>query len=887
MPNAHKTFWRALSILLVLGTACGFLAAKAKHDDDAAPGVAIESWLVAGPVSHPLPAFADSGKKAVKVGDLLDESLLHHVRIRPAENGRVDWFAGNSLVWLPAGVGKQGTLKLERPAAADDATPAVAWLAVYLDAERWHKLDLVLEGSHPRRAWLDGEPVVSGGTGDEEDEVRAKLELVRGKHVLLLKTVLDPARESEWTIGAKLGVGEDESQAAVEASLDPRRDLTIHDVLDPPRITSLAIAPDGRRVATSVSRIVPGTDDSESWVEIRSTKDGALSGSWRGAAGARQVAWSPDGRYVSYLSRAAGSDDASTLFLYDLSADRVFPLLEGIEHLGGYLWSPTGGFIVFSTTRKAEKDERGVKLLEGLLDRWADYRDRQFLHLVTVPEGNRRRLTAGALSTTARDISPDGKRLLFTRRLEHLEQRPYTRTELWEMELEQFGATKLREFRWLNDAQYGPRGLRLLVGAPADEFEGVGVDLPAEKITNNYDGQLFIWDPASEEVDAITREFDPAVQSASWSPADGKVYLLAEDREYRPLFAYDPQSSRFERLDTGVDMLRALDVASDAPRAVALGNSPWRPQSLIAVDLSAAWARALEHPSGDWFDAVRTGRVETWNFTATSGQPINGRVYYPPGFDAERRYPAIVYYYGGTSPVGRDFGGRYPKEWWAANGYVVYVLQPSGATGFGQEFAAAHVNDWGKTTIQEIIEGTEEFLKAHPFVDPERVGCIGASYGGFMTMLLSTKTDRFAAAVAHAGISSLASYWGEGYWGFLYSATATADSFPWNRKDIYVEQSPLFRADQNRVPILLTHGAADTNVPVGESDAFYIALKLLGKDVEYLQIEGQNHLILDHAKRLVWSQSIVAWFDRWLKGQPEWWNALYPKGAAPDSGAAE
>jgi len=145
-------------------------------------------------------------------------------------------------------------------------------------------------------------------------------------------------------------------------------------------------------------------------------------------------------------------------------------------------------------------------------------------------------------------------------------------------------------------------------------------------------------------------------------------------------------------------------------------------------------------------------------------------------------------------------------------------------------------------------------------------------------MLLSTKTDLFAAGVAHAGISSLSSYWGEGYWGYSYSSVATAESFPWNRRDLYVDQSPLFRADQARVPILLTHGTADTNVPRGESDAFYIALKLLDKPVEYLQLDGVDHWVVSHDKRVVWSSSIVAWFDRWLKDQPEWWDQLYPAG---------
>jgi len=127
------------------------------------------------------------------------------------------------------------------------------------------------------------------------------------------------------------------------------------------------------------------------------------------------------------------------------------------------------------------------------------------------------------------------------------------------------------------------------------------------------------------------------------------------------------------------------------------------------------------------------------------------------------------------------------------------------------------------------------------------VGAIGASYGGYTTMRLLAETDRFAAAVSHAGISTLSSYWGEGYWGYSYNGVAARDSFPWNRRDVYVDQSPLFLADRIKTPLLLTHGASDTNVPAGESAQLFVALRMLGAPVEYLSIEGQDHWILDHA----------------------------------------
>ena len=156
-------------------------------------------------------------------------------------------------------------------------------------------------------------------------------------------------------------------------------------------------------------------------------------------------------------------------------------------------------------------------------------------------------------------------------------------------------------------------------------------------------------------------------------------------------------------------------------------------------------------------------RLEPWAFTNAEGDSIDGRYYLPPDFNPGKKYPLIVYYYGGTRPVNRQFTGRYPFNLWAAQGYVIYVLQPRGTVGYGQAFSAPHVNTWGKYTADDILEGAQKFIAAHDFVDGKRVGNIGASYGGFMTMQLATLTDMYAASISHAGISALTGYWGQGW----------------------------------------------------------------------------------------------------------------------------
>ena len=160
----------------------------------------------------------------------------------------------------------------------------------------------------------------------------------------------------------------------------------------------------------------------------------------------------------------------------------------------------------------------------------------------------------------------------------------------------------------------------------------------------------------------------------------------------------------------------------------------------------------------------------------------------------------------------------YSPQLFASRDYVVYVIQPSGTIGYGQEFSARHVNAWGDYTADNIIEGTKKFCEAHPFVNAERIGCLGASYGGFMTMYLQTKTDIFAAAASHAGISNVTSYWGEGYWGYSYNAIAAAGSYPWSQPDLFTKHGALFNADKIHTPLLMVRTTSlptTTNVSSG------------------------------------------------------------------------
>ena len=831
-------------------------------EEGATPRVVVREWRLLGPVLEPLPVFANEEEDEEALQALLGTRPLPPGSDRLPPGEKLEWL-GREVSWRPVEVGADGAVALSAPESTDGKRTAVAWFSTWLHTRRFVSVALEVESEHPAEAIIDGRTV-----GEDDTE----LALDPGSHRLVVVTVYDPDVEAPWAVTVGL---EGEEVQAVGTSTNGERDLGILDVLDQTTVTDLDLSPEGDRVVLTLARVRPGTDDRESWVERRSTDDGTLLNTWRGSPEVSQVEFAPIGNRISYVTRNL-EEKTSSLWIADIEAGSTRAVVEGVENWGGYLWSPSGETVVFSATKKPEKDERGIKRLSGLLDRMAGHRDISSLYLVRMADGVARRLTTGPVSASAAAFSPDGKRLLVSREVEDYSQRPYSRTELWELDLIEGGAIKLRDFWWLYQVEYAPDGRRLLVRAGPSEFGNAGIAERLGEPVNDYDGQLFIWDPDSDAVEAVTREFDPAVVNAAWSRHDGAVYMLTVDGEEQNIYRYHPEANEFHRLTTGIESVGAFDVARRAATVVAAGTSVWGPQRIVILDELTASPRLLFEPAAERFRTVRRGAVEPWNFTASDGRTVVGRVYLPVGFDAKTRYPAIVNYYGGTSPIDRSFGGRYPAEFWAANGYVVYVLNPTGAYGWGQANSTVHVNDWGEVTSRQIIDATTAFLSSHPYVDPERVGCIGASYGGFMTMTLVTKTNLFAAAVAHAGISALSSYWGEGYWGYSYGAVANADSFPWNREDVFVDRSPLFHADAVTTPILLTHGDDDPNVPPGESDQFFAALKLLGAPVEYLRVAGLGHLIMEHDKRALWSRSIVAWFDRWLKDQPEWWEALYP-----------
>jgi len=842
------------------------LSTRAEKKDDNKQ-VVIKNWLQSEAAALLLPAFSnttDIDNKRFQLKELLQESYLNPEDIKPEENDQLLWNQ-NELKWMKASISKKGYM------AADAAKISLSYFASYISVEQWCKAKLLVNTYPMLEIYLDGKKIASHYNQEEKEskEIKSDITLEPGKHCLLIK-VLSQNKNNKFKLQLQAEDGWTEEDFKLSTS--PEQFISINKVLDGKKVTSAVLSANGAYALISYSRSLPPSDDTEHWKEIQAIGTGKIIHSFRGSK-LSGIKWLPVGNQISYTKK---DNKKTSLFVFDFEKGSETEIANKISDFGNYDWAPDAKTIIY-TQAKDYTTEWKIRKFQGMEDRLPRFRYRSFLYKLDVKSGVKQRLTYGSISTQLNDISTDGKHILFTQSWPDYNEYPYDKQNLYQMNLETFHVDTI----WKNklfggSAQYSPDGTQVLVQGGPSCFDKLGENIGKQKLANNFDGQLYIMDLASEKVEPITYHFDPAISSAVWNKKDGNIYIKANDKDYVRLFKYTPESKNFTQLAITDDVVKSFDISTNGSTLAYIACSISSPYAAFIYDLNNQKSTSLSAPEKEKFDQVKFGKTEDWNFKRDDGKTIIGRIYYPPNFDANKKYPMIVNYYAGTSPVERSFGGRYPLNLYAAMGYVVYLLQPSGAIGFGQEFSAEHQNNWGITTADEIIEGTKKFVAAHPFVKADKIGCIGASYGGFMTMLLQTRTDIFAAAISHAGISDITSYWGEGYWGYSYSVNASGKSFPWNNRKLFVDQSPLFNANKVTTPLLLIHGSVDTNVPLGESIQMYQALKLLGKEVDFVQVKNQDHHIKNYTQRILWNNTIFSYFAKYLQDKDQWWNDLYP-----------
>ena len=731
------------------------------------------------------------------------------------------------------------------------------------------KATIAVEGLEQYRLFVDGEQVAVNGD-------KAETILTPSQHTVVIKYLTRKNASSDKK-SIKLTVTAANGAPLSVGDATAKRAYNIYDVICAPNYPSVSISPNGKFIVVR-KNWVDRKGNNHSISELRNSQTNRLMATFE-----ESVKWMPSSNKLYFTQKASDSSIAGeekqdgTLQLITIN-----PLTMEREVLASHLpegwfqFTPDEKTLIYTLTTEGRKKDPQVYDVKEPEDRQPGWRERSNLAKYDLASGILQPLTFGYHNIYLMDISADSRYLLIGKSEERLTKRPTTLNSYYRLNLNDMSVeTLIEKGEFLNSAQFSPDGKSILVSASPEAFNGIGKNVEEGQTPSMIDTQLYLMTLADKKVRPLTRDFNPNVLSTEWSKVDGNIYFTAEDKDCVHLFQLNPKSGKFTLLKTPEEYIKSFSLASSAAEMAFSGQSASNADRLYKMNTKALKSQLVDDLSARELKDVELGECKAWNFVNSRGDTLCCRYYLPPHFDAAKKYPMIVNYYGGCSPTSRMFQSRYPHHVYAAMGYVVLVVNPSGATGFGQKFSARHVDTAGEGVAEDIISSTQAFCDEHAFVNRKKIGCIGASYGGFMTQYLQTKTDLFAAAISHAGISDHTSYWGEGYWGYSYSEVSMANEYPWTNKHLFVEQSPLYNADKIHTPLLFVHGTADNNVPVGESIQLYTALKLLGRPTAMVLVDGQDHHIIDYEKRLKWQNTIFAWFAKWLQDDASWWTEMY------------
>lgn len=751
--------------------------------------------------------------------------------------------------------------------------PQLRTFASHLRAERFAKGKLKLVSSPRADVVLNGDIKISKTTADSvPGEQSADIELLPQQDYSLIVNVLtmpDDPGKPEFRL--EFVPDKDFESVMVSSGADMDRRVSPLSTMQGERVSSMALSPDGKYLLTRYREVISAEESRKRVVMTETATGHTVSENIEFSAD-----WMPKSNSLFFTKEGIKDYDLYVMEVPSMRTTRIATAIPDQD----VTFSPDEKYLFYYDKVDGAKQEGVMRRYTSPDDRIPGDRDRFYICRYDIENGVAVPLTYGGGTTSICDISRDGSKLLYMSQRQTPDKYPFYRVSLVQMDMNTFATDTIINDAdgFVSNAIYSPDATRLFVMGGPDAFDRIGANHDPEPIANNFDNQGFIMTLSDRSVRPVTKDFDPSLEGTPvWNAVDNKIYFIGERGFFRDLYQLNPSDGKIVMLGKeNLQTVRGFSIGDREDRYAAYWGGSFTDDGVACLlNLKNGKSTLVDDPLKEWLGDTQFGKMEPWKFTASDGTVVDGYMCLPPDFDANKKYPLIVYYYGGTSPSNASFYHLYSPQVFASRDYVVYVLNPSGTTGYGQEYSARHVNAWGKRTADEIIQGVKEFCKAHPFVNKDRIGCLGASYGGFMTQYLLTKTDIFHAAISHAGISNVTSYWGEGFWGYSYNSVAAAKSYPWTDPELFTKQGSLFNADKIHTPLLLLHGTVDTNVPIGESIQLFNALKILGRDVEFITVQDENHVISNFNNKLSWHNTIMAWFAKWLQDDPSWWDELY------------
>jgi dipeptidyl aminopeptidase/acylaminoacyl peptidase len=642
---------------------------------------------------------------------------------------------------------------------------------------------------------------------------------------------------------------------------------TFEDHISMKRLSSPALSPDGKWVAYSQSQYSLEKNSGKTEIYLVSIDGGDAKFL---ATGSGPV-WSPCSKFIAF-------NRSGQIWVINVTGGEARQITEMATGAGGPKWSPDGSKILFASMvwpglspeenakRLEEFNNDPVKAFatESLLfrhwDTWRGDGRKSQLHIVDVKTGE----TTNLFKDFPFDVppfpfggsgdytfSPDGSEIAFVAKAS---DNPAWNTNLdvftMKLDGEPVNITEENKAQDSGPVVYSPDGKFLAYGAmERPTFE-------ADRI------QLTVHEFATGSKTSLTADLDASAGEWTWTGDGEHLYFTAGIKARRPILRTSLADGTVATVIEGHTM---HGVAVHENTVVFSRQSMSAPVDLYKYDLDSGKETQLTEANKELLAGIEMAKVEERYFKGANDEDVQMMMLYPPGFDESKEWPLIILIHGGPQGVfGDDFHYRWNAQLFAAPGYVVSCINFHGSTSFGQEFTDSISKNWGGLPYTDIIKGLE-VLTAEPYIDADRVGAAGGSYGGYMINWIATQTDKFAALVSHAGVYNLESMYGATE--ELWFPEWEFDGPFWENREYYDKWSPhRFAANLGKfkTPVLVVHGQHDYRVIVTQGFEMFTALQRQGVESRLLYYPDETHFVLKPKNAQLWYKEVHDWYKRFI-----------------------
>ena len=641
-------------------------------------------------------------------------------------------------------------------------------------------------------------------------------------------------------------------------------------------VSDARIAPDGDRVAFVVTTLDEPRDEYLSNVWVVDTSGGPPRRFTTGSKRDRDPRWSPDGRWLAFLSERDGLEGAAgkkpQLYVMPAAGGEPTRLTALANGAGEPVWSPDASRLAFvarvggwqepesEEEKRKSKPARVITTLKYKLNGEGFVYDRRpHVFVVGIDGGALVQITDGDWLHADPAWSPDGEWLAFASARHH-EHDLDDRSDIYVVPAK--GGT--------------PRRLTPTNGPAAQPVwspDGGTIAYVGRKGVHAFGDNMRLYrvPVAGGEPECLTAELDRSLaMRPSWN-GDGAIMFIVEERGDAHVWrvAGDGRGAP-RRVIGGTRAVSSVSASRDGAMLAFTASDVTTPAEVFVANADGTAERRLTEVNAGWRATVTPSAVERFT-VERAGFPLDVWIMKPFGFTPGRKYPALLNVHGGPhAQYGHVFFDEF--QVYAGAGYVVVFTNPRGSQGCGEAFTRAVVGDWGGGDVDDVMAALDAALARSDFIDRERLGIMGGSYGGFLTSWIVGHTDRFRAACSERAVNNQLTMFGTSDIGVWFQLQECGGGeLPWENPARWAERSPLTYVPDIRTPLLIIHSEDDLRCPISEAEQLFVALKKLGRDVTFVRFPDENHELTRSGKprhRLERFRILLDWFGKHLPPEP-------------------